>query len=172
MSLVTHAVTGQSIVRMRQRPNPYALPYACAAARQCDTGGAASARRRVAVAFAAGLVLWGLCASASAQEANSPGAVVGDVLDALHLRQEPPAAADFVVRSRPAPGSLDYQPMKPTEKSEKKKTPAQLDALGAELESALAQNRRAGARVAAPDPAPRPAPRRAAGTKPPQGQAN
>ncbi len=124
------------------------------------------------MALAAAFVLWRFCVPAAAQEANSPGAAVSGVLDALHLRQEPPPAADFVVRSRPAPDALDYQPMKPVEKSQKKKTPAQLDALGAELESALERNRRAGAGVARPDPAPRPTQRRAAGAKPPQGQAN
>ncbi len=109
---------------------------------------------------------------AGAQEAVSGGAVIGDVLETLHLRQTPPPAQDFVVRSRPAPDSLDYQPMKPTEKPTGKKTPAQLDALGAELQGALEQNRKAGARVAMPDPAPRQAPRRAAAAKPPRDQAN
>lgn len=99
--------------------------------------------------------------------------MVGDVLDTLHLRQTPPPAQDFVVRSRPAPDQLHYQPMKPTEMPTAKKTPAQLDALGAELEGALEQNRKKGARVALPDPASRPAtPRRAAAAKPPREQAN
>jgi hypothetical protein len=99
--------------------------------------------------------------------------VIGNVLETLHLRQTPPPPQDFVVRSRPAPDSLQYQPMKPTEKPTGKKTPAQLDALGAELQGALEQNRKAGARVAVPDPAPRPAtPRRAAAAKPPREQAN
>ncbi len=98
--------------------------------------------------------------------------MIGDVLETLHLRQTPPPQQDFVVRSRPAPDSLKYQPMKPTETPTGKKTPAQLDALGAELESALEKNRKAGARVAVPDPAPRPAPRRAAAAKPPRDQAN
>jgi hypothetical protein len=124
------------------------------------------------MALAAAFILWRLCVPAAAQEANSPGAAVGGVLDALHLRQEPPSAADFVVRSRPAPDTLDYQPMKPAEKPQKKKTPAELDALGAELETAGRQNRLAGGRVAKPDPAPRPASHHTAGAKPPQGQAN
>ncbi len=98
--------------------------------------------------------------------------MIGDVLQTLHLRREPPPQQDFVVRSRPAPDSLEFQPMKPTEKPTGKKTPAQLDALGADLESALERNRKAGARVAAPDPAPRPAARRAAAAKPPRDQAN
>jgi len=99
--------------------------------------------------------------------------MVGNVLETLHLRQTPPPAQDFVVRSRPAPDQLQYQPMKPTEKPIGKKNPAQLDALGAELQGALEQNRKAGARVAVPDPAPRPAtPRRAAAAKPPREQAN
>ena len=96
--------------------------------------------------------------------------MVGDVLDTLHLRPSRRPPQDFVVRSRPAPDSLDYQPMKPNEKPTGKKTPAQLDALGAELEGALATKPRAGARVAMPDPAPRPAARRAAAAKPPRDQ--
>jgi len=180
MSLATHAVTNQSIVRMRrrQRANPEALPLAGANARQCDTGGGAARRLRVLIALAAALALSSLPGEAAAQEAEGPetvsgGAMVGNVLETLHLRQTPPPAQDFVVRSRPAPDQLQYQPMKPTEKPTGKKTPAQLDALGAELQGALEQNRKAGARVAVPDPAPRPAtPRRAAAAKPPREQAN
>ena len=180
MSLATHAVTNQSIVRMRrrQRANPEALPLAGANARQCDTGGGAARRLRVLIALAAAVALSSLPGEAAAQEAEaqegvSGGAIVGNVLETLHLRQTPPPAQDFVVRSRPAPDQLQYQPMKPTEKPTGKKTPAQLDALGAELQGALEQNRKAGARVAVPDPAPRPAaPRRAAAAKPPREQAN
>jgi hypothetical protein len=174
MSLATHAVTNQSIVRMRrrQRANPEALPLAGAKARHCDTAGGAGGRLCVLIALAAALVLPGLRGEAAAQEAASGGAMIGNVLETLHLRQEPPPQQDFVVRSRPAPDSLDYQPMKPTEPPTGKKTPAQLDALGAELEGALQRNRKAGARVAVPDPAPRPAPRRAAAAKPPRNQAN
>jgi len=183
MSLATHAVTNQSIVRMRrrQRANPGALPLAGAKARQCDTAGGAARRLRVLIALAAALALPSLGGEAAAQEAGeaaaqetaSGGAMVGNVLETLHLRQTPPPAQDFVVRSRPAPDQLQYQPMKPTEKPTGKKTPAQLDALGAELQGALEQNRKAGARVAVPDPAPRPAtPRRAAAAKPPREQAN
>jgi hypothetical protein len=141
-------------------------------ARQCDTAGGARRRLGVLIALAAVLLLPSLRGEAAAQEAASGGAVIGGVLDALHLRQEPPPQQDFVVRSRPAPDSLEYQPMKPTETPTGRKTPAQLDALGAELEGALARNRKAGARVAVPDPAPRPAPRRAAAAKPPRDQAN
>ncbi len=180
MSLATHAVTNQSIVRMRrrQRANPEALPLAGAKARQCDTAGGAARRLRVLIALAAALALSSLRGEAAAQEADgletvSGGAMVGNVLETLHLRQTPPPAQDFVVRSRPAADQLQYQPMKPTEKPTGKKTPAQLDALGTELEGALERNRKAGARVAAPDPAPRPAtPRRAAAAKPPREQAN
>ena len=180
MSLATHAVTNQSIVRMRrrQRANPEALPLAGANARQCDTGGGAARRLGVLIALAAALALSSLRGEAAAQEAEgqetvSGGAMVGNVLETLHLRQTPPPAQDFVVRSRPAPDQLQYQPMKPTEKPTGKKTPAQLDALGAELQGALEQNRKAGARVAVPDPAPRPAAsKRAAAAKPPREQAN
>ena len=180
MTLATHAVTNQSIVRMRrrQRANPEALPLAGANARQCDTGGGAARRLGVLIALAAALALSSLRGEAAAQEAEgqetvSGGVMVGNILETLHLRQTPPPAQDFVVRSRPAPEQLQYQPMKPTEKPSGKKTPAQLDALGAELQGALEQNRKAGARVAVPDPAPRPAtPRRAAAAKPPREQAN
>jgi hypothetical protein len=184
MSLATHAVTNQSIVRMRrrQRANPEAFPLAGAKARQCDTAGGARRRLRVLIALVAVLALPSLCGEAAAQEAGEAasqettygGAAIGNVLETLHLRQTPPPAPDFVVRSRPAPDSLEYQPMKPTEKPTGKKTPAQLDALGAELEGALERNRKAGARVAVPDPAPRrAAPRRAAAAaKPPRQQAN
>jgi hypothetical protein len=153
---------------MRQRANPEALPLAGGAARRCDTGGGARGRGRARVALAAAFVLARLCGGAAAQEAPSGGAVIGDVLGALHLRQDPPPAADFVVHSRPAPDSLKYQPMKPTQPPSGKKTPAELDALGAELEGALQANRKAGARVAVPDPAPRPG----AAVKPPRNQAN
>ena len=153
MSLATHAVTNQSIVRMRrrQRANPEALPLAGANARQCDTGGGAARRLRVLIALAAALALSSLPGEAAAQEAEGQetvtgGAMVGNVLETLRLRQTPPPAQDFVVRSRPAPDQLQYQPMKPTEKPTGKKTPAQLDALGAELQGALEQNRKAGAR--------------------------
>jgi hypothetical protein len=180
MSLATHAVTNQSIVRMRrrQRANPEALPLAGANARQCDTGGGAARRLGVLIALAAALALSSLRGEAAAQEAEgqetvSGGAMVGNVLETLHLRQTPPPAQDFVVRSRPAPDELQFQPMKPTEKPTGKKTPAQLDALGAELEGALERNRKAAARVAVPDSASRPAtPRRAAAAKPPREQAN
>jgi hypothetical protein len=164
-------------MRRRQRANPEALPLAGANARQCDTGGGAARRLRVLIALAAAVALSSLPGEAAAQEAEGPetvsgGAMVGNVLETLRLRQTPPPAQDFVVRSRPAPDQLQYQPMKPTEKPTGKKTPAQLDALGAELQGALEQNRKAGARVAAPDPAPRPAARRAAAAKPPRDQAN
>ena len=165
-------------MRRRQRANPEALPLAGANARQCDTGGGAARRLRVLIALAAALALSSLPGEAAAQEAEGQetvtgGAMVGNVLETLRLRQTPPPAQDFVVRSRPAPDQLQYQPMKPTEKPTGKKTPAQLDALGAELQGALEQNRKAGARVAVPDPAPRPAtPRRAAAAKPPREQAN
>ena len=180
MSLATHAVTTQSIVRTRrrQRANPEALPFAGAKARQCDTAGGAARRLRILVTLAVALAPASLCDGAAAQEAEaqegvSGGAIVGNVLETLHLRQTPPPAQDFVVRSRPAPDELQFQPMKPTEKPTGKKTPAQLDALGAELEGALERNRKAAARVAVPDSASRPAtPRRAAAAKPPREQAN
>ena len=165
-------------MRRRQRANPEALPLAGAKARQCDTAGGAARRLRILITLAVALAPASLCDGAAAQEAEaqegvSGGAIVGNVLETLHLRQTPPPAQDFVVRSRPAPDQLQFQPMKPAEKPTGKKTPAQLDALGAELEGALERNRKAAARVAVPDSASRPAtPRRAAAAKPPREQAN
>jgi len=77
--------------------------------------------------------------------------MVGRALDSMHLRAEPAPAAGFVEQARPDRSSLDYKHMVPNEKSLKKKTPAELDALGSELEGALARNRRAAARVKIPD---------------------
>lgn len=77
--------------------------------------------------------------------------MIGNVFDALHLRPERAPTPDFVEQSRKDPNTLDYRPMEPTEKTQKKKTPAELDALGAELEGALTRNRRAAAGVKSPD---------------------
>ncbi len=107
-----------------------------------------------------------VCGVAFAQETQSGGEIVGRALDAMHIRAEPAPAADFVERARPDRNSLDYRPMAPTDKSLKKKTPAELDALGVELERSLARNRRAAARVKTPDPQPKAVAPRAASAQP------
>jgi hypothetical protein len=103
---------------------------------------------KIALAWA---FLWVGGAAALAQEPQSGGELVGEALDALHLRAEPAPAPDFVEKARPDRNSLDYKQMAPTDKSSKKKTPAELDALGSDLERALEKNRRAAARVKIPD---------------------
>ncbi|QGM46908.1 hypothetical protein [Methylocystis heyeri] len=99
---------------------------------------------------------------ALAQESpQSGGEAVGRALDALHLRAEPAPSADFVEKARPDSSSLDYKPLAPTDKSSNKKSAAELDALGADLEKALERNRKAAARVKTPDsPAARPSPKK------------
>lgn len=99
----------------------------------------------------AALALSCCCGNALAQEAATPGEMIGNVFDVLHLRSERAPAPDFVEQSRQDPHSLDYRPLGPAEKSQKKKTPAELDALGADLEGALERNRRAAAGVKKPD---------------------
>jgi hypothetical protein len=119
---------------------------------QCDISGAGPSRLFRAAAKIG--FLWAFLAlggQALAQEPTSGGEAVGKALDALQLRAEPAPAADFVEKSRPDAGSLDYKPLAPVDKSSKKKSPAELDALGAELEKALARNRKAAARVKTPD---------------------
>jgi hypothetical protein len=138
---------------MRMRPSSDQAFSATAAVTQCDAIARGGGIRFCAAAqIALASVLLCLPSGAFAQEAQSGGEAVGRALDAMHIRAEPAPAADFVERARPDRNSLNYKPMAPTEKSLKKKTPAELDALGAELESSLARNRRAAARVKIPDP--------------------
>lgn len=89
--------------------------------------------------------------AALAQEApSSGGAFIGQLFDAAGLRAPPRQAADFVRQSRPE--HLDYRPFDPTpQKDPKRKTAADLRAMGAGLEAAAAENRRKAARVATPD---------------------
>jgi hypothetical protein len=92
-------------------------------------------------------------ACAGAQEAPSTGGeTIGRVFDALGLRSEPKPAPDFIQKARPDPQSLDYQPFSPPDSERARaKTPAQLDAMGADLNRSLARNRAAAARVKIPD---------------------
>jgi hypothetical protein len=115
--------------------------------RQCDT-------RRLAFAAAAlGALLYS--AHARAQEAESGGQAIGQLLETLHLRETPREPADFVMRSRPDPAGMDYQPLAPKPEAHKKKTAAELDAFGADLERARQRNLRAARNVKALDAPPR-----------------
>lgn len=89
--------------------------------------------------------------AALAQQAPaSGGAFIGRLFDAAGLRAPPGQAADFVRESRPE--HMDYRPFDPTpRKDPKRKTAADLRAMGAGLEAAAAENRRRAARVATPD---------------------
>jgi hypothetical protein len=89
--------------------------------------------------------------AALAQEApSSGGEFIGRLFDATGLRAPPRQAADFVRESRPE--HMDYRPFEPTpQKDPKRKTAADLRAMGAGLEAAAAENRRRAARVATPD---------------------
>jgi hypothetical protein len=87
---------------------------------------------------------------ARAQEPVTGGEAIGGVFDALSLRPQPPPPADFVVQSRPDARGLNYAPLSPVERS-RGKTPAELEAAQADMDAALARNRRAAARVKIPD---------------------
>ncbi|MGD9545376.1 MAG: hypothetical protein AB7F41_14135 [Methylocystis sp.] len=89
--------------------------------------------------------------AAGAQDApSSGGAFIGRIFDATGLRTPPPQAADFVRNSRP--DQLNYRPFDPTRpKNPRKKSAAELRAMGASLEAAAAENRRRAAAVARPD---------------------
>ncbi|MFO1102668.1 MAG: hypothetical protein U1E20_07185 [Methylocystis sp.] len=95
--------------------------------------------------------------AALAQETPaSGGELIGRFFDAAGLRSPPRQAADFVRESRPE--HMDYRPFDPTpQKDPKRKTAADLRAMGAGLEAAAAENRRKAARVATPDAPAKPA---------------
>ncbi len=90
-----------------------------------------------------------LAGAAGAQEAapSTGGQLIGGVFEALGIRKPPPPAPDFVRESRPE--QMDYKPFTP--RPEKRKTAADLQAAGAELERAAAENRRRAGRVKVPD---------------------
>ncbi|WP_442755998.1 hypothetical protein ACNHKD_05000 [Methylocystis sp. JAN1] len=97
----------------------------------------------IAAAFA-------LAAPALAQEAPPTGGrAIGGLFDALGLRKPVPAAPDFVRESRPE--RLDYVPLAPTPQSDHKKSAAELQAAGAALDKAAAENKRRAARVKSPN---------------------
>lgn len=90
-----------------------------------------------------------LAGAAGAQEAPATGGqLIGGVFDALGLRAKPAPAPDFVRNSRR--DGLDYAPFSPAPPQSRRKTPAEMQALGAELDRALAENRRKAGRVKSP----------------------
>lgn len=137
-----HAVRGPTFALTPGRRAALCGDIARAVSRQCDT------RRLTFAAATLGALL--LSANARAQEAES-GAAIGQLLEILHLRETPRQPPDFVVRSRPDPGGMDYQPLAPKPEAHKKKSAAELDALGVDLERARARNLRAQRNVKALD---------------------
>lgn len=95
--------------------------------------------------------------AALAQEAPaSGGAFIGRLFEATGFRAPPGQAADFVRQSRPE--QMDYRPFDPTpRKDPRRKSAADLRAMGAGLEAAAAENRRKAASVARPDAPVKPA---------------
>jgi hypothetical protein len=91
-------------------------------------------------------------AAIAQQPSNAPGSLVGRFLDAAGLRAPPPPTPDFVRESRPQ--RFDYMPIDPTRGPTGRKTAAEMRALGASLDAAIASNRAKAARVKAPDAAP------------------
>lgn len=92
--------------------------------------------------------------AASAAWAQEPpasgGAFIGRLFDAAGLRSPAPQAPDFVRQSRPE--QLHYRPFDPTPpKDPKRKSAAELRAMGAGLEAAAAENRRRAAGIARTD---------------------
>lgn len=101
------------------------------------------------------IFLFALAGAALAQEPpTTGGALIGRFWDAAGLRAPPPPTADFVRESRPA--QSDYVPLAPPPEKAKKRTAAEMQALGASLDAAIAANRAKAARVKIPDSAPKP----------------
>lgn len=92
-----------------------------------------------------------LAGAAAAQEApSSGGELIGRLFDAAKLRNPPPPPADFVRDSRPQ--QMEYRSFDPTPaRDAKRKSAAELRAVGAGLDAAIAENRRKAARIAVPD---------------------
>ena len=107
-------------------------------------------RRKAAVAaMALCLLALGPPGAVAPAGAQSLGEGFGEAADALHLRNRPPPAADFVEQARP--DHLDYQPLAPADKANHKKSASELDALAASLDSARTANQRAAQRVRSTD---------------------
>ncbi len=113
------------------------------------------------------LALAAFCMTApplSAQEGlPTPGEAIGRVFDAVGLRNAPPPAPDFVVKSRGAP--LDYKPLQPTDRENHRKPAAELQSIEADMANAAARNKAAASRVAVPDGAAPPVAKPAGATK-------
>jgi hypothetical protein len=91
-----------------------------------------------------------IAAPARAQEAPATGGqAIGGIVDALGLRAKPAPAPDFVRNSRRE--GLEYVPFSPAPTQSRKKTPAEMQAVGSELDKAIAENKRKAARVKAPN---------------------
>ena len=145
---------------MRDRPRAAAV---CGAMRTSPTFESAdrlrNARRnkRFAMRRAVALTLCGALATSScaarAQAPSSVGEAIGRVLEETNVRAKPPASPDFVVKSRPDRNNLDYTPFSAPEADgqAKKKTRADFEAIGADLDQAAARNREKATRVATPD---------------------
>jgi hypothetical protein len=84
-----------------------------------------------------------------AQEPTTGGRAIGAIFDGLGLRKPPGPAPDFVTNSRQE--TLDYAPLAPAPEKAKKRSPAEMQAVGDELDRAIAQNRRRAARVKIPN---------------------
>jgi hypothetical protein len=87
--------------------------------------------------------------AALAQEPTTGGQAIGAIFNGLGLRKPPGPAPDFVTNSRPA--ALDYAPLAPAPEKAKRRSPAEMQAAGDELDKAIAQNRRRAARVKIPN---------------------
>jgi hypothetical protein len=81
------------------------------------------------------------------------GEAIGRILDDTNIRRAPPPPPDFVVKTRPDPDALHYTPLQTPEPTDRtpKKTPAELEAIGAELSRAAAANKEKAARIKTPD---------------------
>jgi hypothetical protein len=84
-----------------------------------------------------------------AQETTMAGQAAGGIVDALGLRSPPEQAPDFVKDSRR--DGLDYVPLAPVPEKTERKIPEEMQAVGEELDRAMAHNRRKAARVKIPN---------------------
>ncbi len=92
-----------------------------------------------------------LASAAAAQESAIPtgGQAIGGLFEALGVRKSPPPPPDFVRESRPA--RMDYAPLAPKAENDRKKRAADMRAASADLDRAIAENKRKAARVKTPD---------------------
>ncbi len=100
------------------------------------------------------LFCWAMSAApieARAQQLPTPGEAIGRVFEGAGLRRAPDTPPDFVVNSRPQ--NMDYAPLSVSQPADRgpKKTPAELEAMGADLMRAAAENREKAARIKVPD---------------------